>query len=362
MKILAIDTSCDDTSVAISDGLNILANVFWSKMKLHSDWGGVVPIEAKRQHEQFLDPAIQECLKQANLKLEQIDYIAITYGPGLAIALEAGITKAKELSKTYNKKIVAVNHMIGHVYSVLARDNEGNPISDLHDFEFPLLALTISGGHTDMYLMTDHLKFQNIGQTLDDSVGEAIDKVGRMLGMGFPAGAKIEESAKKGDASKFKFPRPLSDSMDLNWSFSGLKTAVLYQVRKIVGDYSHKPQKGDFKLEDASDMLDENTIYDISASFQQAAIDSLLIKVEKALKNHKPKMLVVGGGVIANKTLRDQLDTLTKKYSTPLFFPKPIWLCTDNASMIAVAGYFYAKENRFVKNLDELDRVPALTI
>ena len=362
MRILAIDTSCDDTSVAISDDLNILANVFWSKMKLHSKWGGVVPAEARRQHKEFLGPAIDEVCKQAKLSLNKIDIFAVTQGPGLAIALEAGIAKAKELANEHKKPLIAVNHMIGHIYSNLTQDSNGKPYAGLDKFEFPLLALTISGGHTDLYLMKGHLEFEHLGQTLDDAVGEAFDKIGRMLGMGFPAGAEIEKSAQEGNPSTFQFPRPLSNSQDYNWSYSGLKTAVLYEVQKIIGDYKVKQGKGQFKFIDISDKLDKETINDIAASFQEAAIESLLIKVKRAVEAYKPKMFVVGGGVIANTTLRRSLEDTLFLTNTPLYYPKPIWLCTDNAAMIATAAYFYAKENKFVKNSRELDRIPNLKI
>ena len=362
MKILAIDTSCDDTSVAIAEDLNILANVFWSKMKLHAKWGGVVPHEARRQHKEFLDPAIKEVLEQSKLKIEDIDVFAVTYGPGLAIALEAGIAKAKELARTQSKPLIGINHMIGHIYSNLTRDTSGDPYSGIKDFEFPLLALTISGGHTDLYLMKDHLKFEQLGTTLDDAVGEAFDKVGRMLGMDFPAGAKVEETARNGDSNAYKFPRPLADSDDYNWSYSGLKTSVLYEIKKLVGDYKHKAGKKTFKMDDLSKKLTQKQINDLAASFQSAAIDSLLSKVLKAVKMYRPKMLVVGGGVIANQTLRSTLEKSMEELGIPLYYPKPFWLCTDNAAMIATAAYFYAQQGLYLEDPESLDRIPNLQI
>lgn len=362
MKILAIDTSCDDTSVAISEDLRILSNVFWSKIKTYEKWGGVVPIEARRQHEEFLGPAIQQALEDAKLDLQDIDTFAVTYGPGLAIALEPGIEKAKELSKQYEKPLIAINHMIGHIYSNLAEDAEGIAYSGVQDFEFPLLALTISGGHTDLYRMERHMEFERIGSTLDDAIGEAYDKVGRLLGLGFPAGAKIDAFAEKGDPKRFLFPRPLSETKDYNWSYSGLKTAVLYQVQKLLGEYAPKPGKGTYKMDDASSALDEQTIYDLCASFQEAAIDSLLIKVTRALDAFSPKMLVVGGGVIANSALRKRLEEITSQRGISLSYPKPMWLCTDNAAMIAAAAHFYAQKDLYVQNISDLERIPSLTI
>jgi|LakMenEpi03Aug12_release.lakeMendotaPanAssembly.Ray.scaffolds.fasta_scaffold00232_72 N6-L-threonylcarbamoyladenine synthase len=368
MKILAIDTSCDDTSVAISDNRKILSNVFWSKLKVHNDWGGVVPSEAKRQHEEFLEPAIETALKEASLDIKDIDAIAVTYGPGLAIALEAGIKKAKDLAIKYDKKLIAVNHMIGHIYASLAEDSNGESLSSpnsIPDFEFPALALTISGGHTDLYLMKDHLDFEHIGRTLDDAVGESFDKVGRMLGMGFPAGAKIEAAAKNGNEKTFNFPRPLSNTNDFNWSYSGLKTAVLYEIKKLLGEYEAKPEKNKFKLEDISNKLTEDQVNNIAAAFQAAASDSLIIKIKKAIEaNHQIKMIIVGGGVIANQNIRNKIEHIANQYNIKLTYPKPMWLCTDNASMIAIAAYYYAQKNLFIENenINQLDRIPNLEI
>lgn len=355
MKILSIDTSCDDTSVAIAEDLKILSHKQWSKVKLHSRWGGVVPNEAKRQHKEFLDPVINEVLKESKLKLEDIDYFAVTQGPGLALALEAGIAKAKELAIKYNKPLIAVNHMIGHIYSILSDDEN-------FTFKFPALALTVSGGHTDLYLMKDHLKFEHIGWTLDDAVGESFDKVGRMLGFGFPAGKDIEEAAKSGDSKKYDFPRPMINSGDYKWSFSGLKTAVLYQIKKLLGEYEHKPEKKVYKLNDQSNNLSSEQIADIAASFQQAAIESVIYKLKKAIEEYQPKIAVIGGGVIANTLFREMLEQIENETGISIHYPKPIWLCTDNAAMIATAAYFYIKENKFVENINELERIPNLEI
>ena len=362
MKILAIDTSCDETSIAILKDMNVIANVFWTKSETYAKWGGVVPSIAKRQHDEFLDPAISEALKKAKCDISEIDVFAVTQGPGLAIALESGISKAKSLAKDHSKPLIAVNHMIGHIYSSLARDEKGNAFSDLNDFDFPLIALAISGGHTDMYLMTDHLKFTQLGETLDDAVGEVFDKVGRMLGMGYPAGSLIEKTALKGNPDRFNFPRPLKNHNSFNWSFSGLKTAVLYEIKKLVGDYESKPGKKVMKIEDLSSKLESKTIADLASSFQKAVIDSLLIKIEKALFEYRPKMLVVGGGVVANSALRSELERVSKEYNISVYYPKPMWLCTDNAAMIAVAANYYAKNQTYVKNINTLDRLPNLRI
>ncbi|OGC52421.1 tRNA (adenosine(37)-N6)-threonylcarbamoyltransferase complex transferase subunit TsaD [candidate division WWE3 bacterium RIFCSPLOWO2_01_FULL_39_13] len=362
MKILAIDTSCDDTSVAVSENLSIKSNVFWSKIKEYAKWQGVMPLEAKRQHEEFLPAATEECFNTAKLSCSDVDAVAVTQGPGLAIALEAGISCAKNISQKYKIPLIAVNHMAGHIYSCLARDENNKPFSGIEDFEFPLIALTVSGGHTDLYLMTDHLKFSHIGETIDDAVGESFDKVGRMLGMEYPAGPKIELSAKLGDKMRYKFPRPLMDQDNFNFSFSGLKTAVLYQILSILGKYKSKPGKKAFKVDDLSQNLSTDTINDLAASFQQAAIDCLVERSEKAVKKYKPKMFIVGGGVIANSALREQVENMAERNRIPLYYPKPLWLCTDNAAMIAAVAYFYAQKRDFVKSPQAIDRIPNLAI
>ncbi len=362
MKILAIDTSCDDTSVAISDDLRILSNVFWSKMKLHESFGGVVPSEARRQHNEFLPLVMDKVFKESELNIRDIDYIAVTQGPGLAIALESGISYAVQLAKKNNKKLVAVNHMIGHIYANLCRDINNSPLSDIDDFKFPLIALTISGGHTDLYLMKGHLDFEFIGGTLDDAVGESFDKVGRMLGMGFPAGAKIENAAKEGNKERFSFPVPLANSEKIEWSFSGLKTSVLYQILKLTGAYESKPSKGTYKLSDFSDKLSETDKNDISYAFQYSVIKALVSKMEKAINIYKPSMIVIGGGVIANSYIRGQFQKLADTYDVKLIYPKPLWLCTDNAAMISSAAYFYINRGYVLKDPTILDRVPSLGI
>lgn len=376
MKILAIDTSCDDTSVAILDGLNVIANVFWSKVKVHRDWGGVVPNEAKRQHEEFLPLVIEEAIKQVNISLNldeknlftlnNIDYFAVTYGPGLAIALEAGIKKAKDLAIKYHKPLVAVNHMAGHIYSVLARDAAGKPMSKIEEFEFPILALTVSGGHTEIVLIKNHFDFDIVGQTVDDAAGECIDKVGRILGFGFPAGKEIDEAASKGNSKAYKFPRPMAYDDTFNFSFSGLKTAVLYEVKKLTGEYSSNQSKRKIKFIDDSKKLSAEQINDIAASLMDAVIDCLVLKSKKAILKHKPKMFVVGGGVIASQALRTALIDLSKELNIKFYYPIPFWLCTDNAAMIGVAANFMIKNNINIFKTNEeiikIDRVPGLVL
>jgi N6-L-threonylcarbamoyladenine synthase len=214
-------------------------------------------------------------------------------------------------------------------------------------------------------LMQDHFRFEHIGQTLDDSIGEAFDKVGRTLGFGFPAGHVIEKKALLGNEKAFNFPRPLSTTHDYNWSYSGLKTAVLYQVKKLTGDYHSKPGKGTYKLEDSTSKLSEETINDIAASFQRAAVDALIIKLKKAIREVKPKLFIVGGGVIANTLLRNELEKLALENKVTITYPTPMWLCTDNAAMIAVTAYYMNQildEKAYHNDLESLDRAPNLEI
>ena len=225
--ILAIDTSCDETSVAIVEGRRVLSHVEYSQIAMHVKWGGVVPSIARRAHEERIDWVVDQAVKKFEIK--NIDCIAVTYGPGLAIALEVGIKKAKELTRKFKKKLIAVNHLEGHIYSSFVQNSRGNPI---RDFRFPYLALVISGGHTEIVLWRDHLKYEVLGETLDDAAGEALDKAAKMLDLGYPGGPVIERLAKEVQNKDFyNFPRPMLKSKTLEFSFSGLKTAFFYFPR-----------------------------------------------------------------------------------------------------------------------------------
>jgi len=241
MYILAIDTSCDDTSVAISKDDCILSNIVSSQIDLHKKWGGVVPSIARRAHEENIDRCITEALKRARVKIEQIDIFAVTQGPGLAIALEIGIRKVKELATKYKKPIIAVNHMEGHIMANFAKNSNSSPYSRFSPLSlltpFPLLALLISGGHTELVLMQKPGHYQILGQTLDDAIGEAYDKIAKMLNLGYPGGPIIEELAKTGNREKYLLPIPMEKNPGLDFSYSGLKTSVLYLLKKINNDY-----------------------------------------------------------------------------------------------------------------------------
>lgn len=354
MKILAIETSADETAAAVTEGRKVLSNVIFSQIETHTKWGGIYPAMAKRAHEERIDFVIDEAIKKcqiSNLPLSprlqgtsksQIDFIAVTQGPGLAVALEVGIKKAKELAKKYDKKLIAVNHLEGHIYSCFVQNSQGNP---KRDFEFPYLALIVSGGHTILAIFKDHLTYEILGETLDDAAGEALDKAAKMLGFGYPGGAIIERLATDVENKDFyKFPRPMSKSGKVEFSFSGLKTSFFYYLKKL---------KEEEKLE---------KLKLLASSFQCSVFDSLLIKTELAIKQTGIKKLVVGGGVIANFELRKSLRNLVNKYDGEVIFPPLKYLTGDNAAMIGVVAHYKSKKNLFVKNLDRLDRVPRLSL
>jgi N6-L-threonylcarbamoyladenine synthase len=356
MKILAIETSCDDTCAAVMENDRVLSSVVSSQTDLHAKWGGVVPDIAKRAHSERIEPVIAEALKKGllikNIKsgsdeekiqliieqgMKYIDVIAVTLGPGLAIALGIGVNKAKELALKYNKKLVAVNHIEGHILSNWVKNKSGLPERKI---EFPALAMTVSGGHTKIIKMEGIGSYELIGETLDDAAGEALDKAAKMMGLGYPGGPIIERLAEKGDVNWMELPRPLSKQKNFDYSFSGLKTAFYYQLKEWPAEKISK------------------NLTNLSASFQKAVFDSLLIKFRKAIIEFKPKTLLASGGVMANHSLRKELRKLAKEVDLPLFMPSKKELNTDNAMMIGVAGYYKALRGEFVEDIDCLDRDP----
>lgn len=376
MLILAIDTSCDDASVAISRDDCLLSNVVSSQVAYHSFWGGVVPSIAKRRHQETIDGVIAYALKIARVTIEEIDVIAVTIGPGLAIALEVGIAKARELATQYNKKIVAVNHMEGHIYANFAKNSSGVYLSsfkrqELSGDAFPLIALLISGGHTELVLMEQHLSYKILGKTLDDAVGEAYDKVARMLNIGYPGGPIIERLAKNGDRHKYNFPVSMKDGT-LRFSYSGLKTAVMRQV-ELSGEKSES-LKERFKdampeVIDAESYvpalsskptytLDEQTICDIAASFEHAASAQIIYKIGKVIQQvDNIRYLLIGGGVAGNKYIRSEVRSLAKKSNIEVIYPLTSKLTMDNAGMIAIVGYYKSIKQTF-SDPSMLDRKP----
>lgn len=338
MKILAIETSADETAAALVEGRRVLSNVIYSQILIHKKWGGIFPSLAKRAHEEKIDFVVDEALKKH--KIEAVDFIAVTQGPGLAVSLEVGIKKAKELGKIYGKKLIGVNHLEGHIYSSFVQNSRGKP--DI-DFKFPYLALVISGGHTELVKFTGHLRYEVIGETIDDAAGEALDKAAKLMELGYPGGPVIERLAREaGNTDQYKFPRPMLKSPDLNFSFSGLKTAFYYFLKK------HPEESARLK--------------ELASSFQEAVFDTVLKKTEKAIRQTGINKLVVGGGVSANLYLRKKFRDLANRQNGQVFFPPYKYLTGDNAAMIGVVASFKAEKEIFVDDSDKLDRVPRMKL
>jgi N6-L-threonylcarbamoyladenine synthase len=313
MIILGVETSCDDTSLSlVENGKNIIDTIISSQIDIHKEYGGVVPEIAARKHIDNIFPMLDSLLKKNNINLSNIDAIAVTVEPGLIGALLVGVTFAKALAYSLKKPLIPVNHIMAHLYSANLE----------YDIKYPVLGLIISGGHTLLVKSNKPDTYEILGTTIDDAVGESYDKVSKMLDLGYPGGPIIEKFAKTGNPDAINFPRPLLNKDNLNFSFSGLKTAVLYYIK-------------------------ENTtinINDVCASFQAAVFEVLLKKTKKALKTYEIKNLVVGGGVAANKTLQNYFSNNLKNYN--IFFPS-IKYCTDNAAMIAGLGFHLKDRDSF---------------
>ena len=324
MIILSIETSCDDTSFAIGSfdngSMRLLANSVSSQTEIHKEYGGVVPNLSAREHLQNYRPILMETLERANTTLADINCISVTAGPGLIPSLLVGATVAKTLAYALQKPLVPIHHVEGHIYSNWLAENSV-PLAE--KIPFPLLALVVSGGHTQLIYMKEHLCYEIIGETLDDACGEAYDKVARMLGIGYPGGPAVSKLAENGNPKAFAFPRPMSHSADFNFSFSGLKTAVLYAIKK----------------QDTGRPLDRKFMADIAASFQSAVIDILAKKTEAAVEERRPKSLLLCGGVSANKALR---QTFSQIMPGSVFMPEQIYT-GDNAAMILPPTYLRLK-------------------
>ena len=318
MIILAIESSCDETAMAIvEDGRKILSNTVYTQIAIHTMYGGVVPEVASREHIKKVTYVLDDALKQANLTFDDIDAVAVTKEPGLIGSLMVGVNTAKTISLCFNKPLIYVNHIHGHIYANYLEE----------DFTFPLLALVVSGGHTELVLMKDHMDFEILGETLDDAVGEAYDKVARVVGVGYPGGPIIDKMASQG-VPVYPLPHIKLSKDSLDFSFSGLKSAVINLCHNA-------NQRGE--------TIDANNL---AASFQNAVIDVLVSKTSKAATMYNVKQVIIAGGVAANKGLRnamkDKMDELGIKLTVPEFK-----YCTDNAAMIAAAGYHkYIKENK----------------
>jgi len=321
MKVLGIETSCDETAVAIlnatEDKLKITSELVASQIKDHAKYGGVVPEIAARKHVDVLFGLLD--VAGVDRTGKDIDVIAVTQGPGLAPALRVGVEAAKTLATLWNKPLVGVNHLEGHLYSVL--------LDAKSQLQFPALALVVSGGHTELVLMKDHGEYELIGETRDDAAGEAFDKVAKLIGLPYPGGPEISKLAEEGNRAAIELPRPMIESSDFDFSFSGLKTAVLYHLK---------------------DNPDTDKA-DLCASFEQTVVDVLVAKTKKAIKKYDPKSVMLVGGVSANKYLREQMQQMTgEEFGLSIYLP-PLSYTGDNAAMIAVAGYFQAKDKNFSK-------------
>lgn len=316
MIILAIESSCDETAMAIvEDGRRVIANTVYTQIAIHTKYGGVIPEVASREHIKKVTYVLKDLLDEAQMDISEIDLVAVTSHPGLIGSLMVGINTAKVIALVYNKPIIYVNHIYGHIYANYLEE----------DFTFPLLALVVSGGHTELVLMKDHFDFEVLGETLDDAVGESYDKIARVVNVGYPGGPIIDKMAAEG-IPEYYLPRPKLKEDDYNFSFSGLKSAVINLYNK----YQMKGEK-----------LNNNNL---AASFQAAVIEVLTSKTLKAVKEYNVKHVIIAGGVAANKGLRGKMKELMEKENIKFTVPS-FKYCTDNAAMIAAAAYFqYQKE------------------
>lgn len=314
--ILGIESSCDETSASIvKNGTEEIATVISSQIDIHKSYGGVVPEIASRHHVKNITIVLEECLEKANMTIDDVDAIAITYGPGLIGSLLIGLEAAKTLSFIYNKPLIPVHHIAGHIYAN----------SLVKELKFPLLAVVVSGGHTEIIEMKKHYSFEKLGGTLDDAIGECYDKVARVIGLEYPGGPKLDKLAKEGKDT-YKLPIPLQDD-SYNFSFSGLKSAVI--------NLAHNEEQRGEELRKS----------DLAASFQKVAVESIVSKVKKAIEEKNIKNVIVAGGVAANNGLREAMQKMTEELGVELSIP-PMKYCTDNGTMIAAAGYYAYLDGR----------------
>ena len=332
--ILGIETSCDETAAAVvEDGQRILSNVVASQIDIHRRYGGVYPEVASRQHVLSIIPVVEEAMGEAGVSWDDLEAVAVTYGPGLAGSLLVGVNAAKGIALGCGLPLLGINHIEAHIYANwLGRKEE-------HAIVFPVLCLVVSGGHTELILMSGHGQYQRLGGTLDDAAGEAFDKVGRLLGLEYPGGPAIEQAARYGDSTAFDLPRAwLGDSAGrtrYDFSFSGLKTAVLRIVKAHEGQLP---------------------VADLAASFQVAVVDVLVEKAKRAAEEHQAEQILLSGGVAANKLLRREM---AERSDLPVLCP-PIYLCTDNAAMVAGAAYFHYQAGH--RSGWDLDVIPNLKL
>lgn len=338
LKILAIDTSCDETTAAVTEGTKILSNVIWSQASAHAKFGGVMPSLAKRMHEERIGFVVDKAISKSQVPISKIDAIAVTVGPGLSIALGVGVSKAKEIAEKHNKKLIAVNHLEGHLFSSFA-----NSKFEIQNSNFPMFGLVISGGNTLLVKINKIGSYEVLAQTTDDALGEALDKAARMLGLGYPGGSILEKFAKLGDPKKYKLPIPIvGQEKRMIFTYSGIKTSFSRLVE------SQKP-------------LTKEKIQNLASSFQNTAFRHIERILEYYLAHNpssKTHYLLVGGGVSANVEIRKRLRTICRKYSIKVLFPDSKKLYGDNAAMIGVAAFL----NQNFIDSEKIDRIPNLKL
>lgn len=339
MFILGIETSCDETAAAVvKDGREILSSAVASQADLFSKYGGVIPEIASRKHIEYIVPIVEQALEEAKIDLKSIDGIAYTNVPGLVPALLVGISYARALALSLNIPSVTINHLSAHVYanSLLQKPLEDADAFDKTELNYPHICLLSSGGHTNILYVKSQTEYEVLGETRDDAAGEAFDKVAKLLGLPYPGGPVIDKMAKDGDPEAFKFPRPMIDSNDYDFSFSGLKTAVLLEVKRRV-------EPSDGYSEDLMDELDTNWKSDIAASFQEAVVDVLVEKTMRAAIDKGVDTITLAGGVACNSRLREKIVRAADEMGFELRYPESK-LCMDNAAMVAGLGYWEIKK------------------
>ena len=349
MRILAIDTSCDETSSSVTDGLTVLSNVVWSQSKIHSKFGGVVPSTARREHERKISWVVEKSLKSSGSRYGSLGAVSVTVGPGLAIALGVGINFARTIAEKYNKPLIAVNHLESHILSVLAQNKNLKRSKKIHTYQPPSFGVVVSGGNTLLVYMKHVGNYQVLAQTIDDALGESLDKSARLLCLGYPGGAVLEKFAKQGSQNSYSLPLPMLGREGVGqYSYSGLKTAFA----RLVEDLKQKS------------VLSKTQICDLAASYQNTAFEHFIRVTQKAITKygvHDTKYLFVGGGVAANVELRKRIRKMCKEISISPVFPYSKRLYGDNAAMVGIAANFKYQMGKFVKP-EKVDRMPDLKI
>lgn len=378
--VLAIDTSCDETSAAVCLGKVVLSNIIASQTEIHRPYGGVFPTLAKQAHKENIAPVVQKAIRQAGVEWQMLDAVAVTQGPGLAPALEIGIEYAKHLAEKWDKPLLGINHVEAHLWSVVAsRKKRELPIKQVlklketqhkvpsrlasqfnpnKDLALPVLGIVVSGGHSEFVQINQIGQYTILGETVDDALGEALDKVGRMLDLGYPAGPVIEKITKQANASAYEFPLPMTTSGDFNLSYSGLKTAANRLIKSLTLKNPPLQNQVDETKKNNQGELSRQEVIDLAASFQYAAFNHLCYKLEKILGSQTKEVFSqvwLGGGVASNIALRKQIRRVLKNFDLKLKTPYEKRLCGDNAAMIAVTANLHINHKLYSTNLN-IDR------